>query len=139
MDGTRARPRLGRAVALVVASAVALIGLVVLIVAWTSVGTAAVRAGTQVDVPCLAAYDANTDGADVRFTMLPAQAICSWDVDGVREDVVFASAPTAVVNAAAIAALGGIGVTVGILVVAWRERRAEDERRARERRGDDLT
>ncbi|GIG40055.1 hypothetical protein Cph01nite_18170 [Cellulomonas phragmiteti] len=60
----------------------------------------------------------------IRYEALPARAVCVWDVDGERREVVVASVPAAVTVGALALAVGGIAGTVLVLVTARTARRA---------------
>ena len=106
-----------RALVLLVASGIALAGIVTLVVAWLSIGVTALDAGRVQTEPCLVAYEAGTHDAAVRYTAFPPQSLCTWTVDGAPREVVVASSPPAVVAAGLTAAvLGGAAVVVvGVL------------------------
>ena len=106
-----------RALVLLVASGVALAGIVTLVVVWLAVGVNALNAGRVQTVPCLVAYNAGTDGASVHYSAFPPQSVCSWTVDGSTQDVVVASgSPGIVAGGITATVLGGMTVVaVGIL------------------------
>ena len=106
-----------RALVLLVASGVALAGIVTLVVAWITIGVTALDAGRVQTEPCLVAYAAGTHDAAVHYTAFPPNSVCTWTVDGTALEVVVASSPPAVAAAGLSAAvLGGAGaVTVGVL------------------------
>jgi hypothetical protein len=112
----------GGAVALLVASGLAIVGIVALVVAFVSVGVQTLNASRTGDEPCLEAYAADTDGAYVHYRAFPPKSVCEWDVDGTREQVVVASAPGPLVAVGGVLALAGI-VTSAALVVVPRVRR----------------
>ena len=119
------RPGVGRALILFLASGAAIIGLVLLATAYVRIGSATLLASNAGDVPCLQAYADDAPGSHVRYTVAPPQAICTWDVDGASQEVVVASASTAVFAAGAVLALGGGAVCAGMfLVPRWRRSRA---------------
>ncbi|ADG74012.1 integral membrane protein [Cellulomonas flavigena DSM 20109] len=104
-----------RALVLLVCSGLALVGVVVLAVGWIGIGTATLQATAARTEPCLLAYVPGTT-AEVRYEVLPARAVCEWDVDGVRQEVVVASVPVAVTAPALLLALGGVAGTVAALL-----------------------
>ena len=106
-----------RALVLLVASGVALAGIVTLVVAWITIGVAALDAGRAQTEPCLVAYAAGTHDAAVHYTAFPPQSVCTWTVDDTAREVVVASSPPTIVAAGLTAAvLGGAGVVaVGVL------------------------
>lgn len=112
-----------RALALLVCSASAFVGVVVLAVGWIGIGTATLQATAARTEPCLLEYAPGTS-AEVRYEVLPARAVCEWDVDGVRQEVVVASVPPAVTGGALALAVGGIAGTAAVLVRARRPRAA---------------
>ena len=110
-----------RALVLLIASGIALAGLVTLIVVWVTLGVSALDAGRAQSDPCLVAYDANTADAAVRYTAFPPQSLCTWTVDGQPREVVVARAPTGVFAGALVATVLGAG-TVVVVAVAGRRR-----------------
>lgn len=112
---TRRRPRSRRrALALLVASGLALVGVLTLAVGWFTIGTTTLRASTTGEQPCLAAYEPGA-GVRIRYELLPARAVCAWDVDGTRQEVVVASVPTGVTAGAL--ALAGVGIAGTVAAV----------------------
>ncbi|MCC2315237.1 hypothetical protein [Cellulomonas xiejunii] len=112
-----------RALALLVASGLALVGLVVLAVGWLGIGMTTLRASAAGTEPCVAAYEGGA-GVQIRYELLPARSVCVWDVDGMRQEVVIASVPPAVTGGALVLALGGIAGTAAVLVRSRRPRAA---------------
>ncbi|MBO3095743.1 hypothetical protein [Cellulomonas dongxiuzhuiae] len=106
-----------RTLALLVASGLALVGVVVLGVGWAGIGITTLRASAAGSEPCLAAYEVGS-GVEIRYELLPARAVCVRDVDGTRQEVVVASVPTAVTVGGLVLALGGIAGTVAALLPA---------------------
>lgn len=104
-----------RALALLVCSGLAFAGVVVLAVGWIGIGTATLQATAARTQPCLLAYEPGTT-AEVRYEVLPARAVCEWDVDGVRQEVVVASVPVGVTATALAVALAGAAGTVASMV-----------------------
>jgi len=111
-----------RALALLVASGLALVGLVVLAVGWFGIGTTTLRASAAGTEPCVAAYEGGA-GVQIRYELLPARAVCVWEVEGTRQEVVVASVPVAVTAGALVLAVGGIAGTVAALRPARAARR----------------
>lgn len=105
-----------RPLVLLLASAAALVGLVILAVAYVGIGTATLRASSADSSPCLRAYAADLPGSHVRYTVFPPRSICTYDVDGVPTSVVVASAATATTGLGAILAVGGIATCAGVLL-----------------------
>jgi hypothetical protein len=119
-----ARPVAGsprRALVLLAASAVALAGMVTLVIIWTTVGVNALDAGQTQTVPCLVAYNAGTGGAAVHYSAFPPQSVCSWTVGGATQDVVVASGSTGLLAGGITAAVLG-GATVAVVGVLGRRR-----------------
>ncbi len=112
-----ARPSVGRALALLVASGAAIVGLVLLVVCYTGIGVSTLTSAKDDPHPCVQAYAAGTDSASVRYTAVPPRAICTWDVAGEPTEVVVASASPALFVTGAVLAVGGVLVCVGLLVV----------------------
>jgi hypothetical protein len=108
-----------RALALLVATGLGLVGVVMLLVAWVSVGVRTVGAGADAAPgTCLAAYEAREGGATVRFGIVPARAVCAWDVDGVRRETVVAAVPTGVVVGGLVLLVGGAAGTLAAALPA---------------------
>ena len=110
-----------RALVLLVASGLALAGILTLVVVWITVGVTSVGAGRAPTEPCLVAYAAGTDRATVRYTAMPPASVCSWTVDGVAREVVVASGSAGVVAGAVSAAVLG-AATVVVVGVQGRRR-----------------
>ena len=83
---------MGRALALLVGSGAAIVGMVLLVVCYTGIGVTTLTATKDDPDPCVEAYAAGTDSASVRYTVVPPKAICTWDVDGEPTEVVVAAA-----------------------------------------------
>lgn len=112
---TRRQPRSRRrAVQLLAASGVALAGVLTLAFVWLGLGVNALRLSATGEVPCLTASQ-TADDVRLAFELLPARAVCVHDVGGQRQEVVLASAPTAVVVGGIVLAVGGITGTVLVL------------------------
>lgn len=105
------------AFAILAATGAAIVGLVLLVVLWVSVGVRTLEASAAGGQPCLEAYDADEGDAEVSYHALPPQSVCSWEVDGVRQEVVVTSAPTALAATGAVLAGGGIVGAAALLVV----------------------
>lgn len=122
---TRRAPRSRRrALALLVCTGLAFVGVVVLAVGWIGIGTATLQATAARTEPCLLEYEPGRS-AEVRYEVLPARAVCEWDVDGVRQEVVVASVPVGVTATALAVALAGAAGTVAAMLpprAARRER-----------------
>jgi len=104
-----------RALALLVASGLALVGVVMLAVAWIGLGVRTLQASVTSGVPCLVAYEDDPDVA-VHFELLPARAVCVRDTGDERQEVVVATSPTAAVVGGLVLAVGGIAGTVTLLL-----------------------
>lgn len=111
----RRAPSRRRALALLVASGLALVGTITLGVVYAGIGVRTLRASVTAEEPCLVAYEQDAS-ARVRYTVLPPQGVCTWEVDGRRTDVVVASAPTALAVGAGTLALGGVAGVAAVLV-----------------------
>lgn len=118
-----AQPGVGRALALLVASGAAIVGLVLLVVCYTGIGVTSLSASKETPDPCVAAYAAGTDSASVRYTVVPPKAICTWDVAGEPTEVVVAEASTTLFAVGAVLAVGGGLTSLGLLVVPRVRRR----------------
>jgi hypothetical protein len=113
-----------RALALLVASGAAIVGMVLLVVCYTGIGVTTLTSAKDDMDPCIEAYSAGTDSASVRYTVVPPQAICTWDVDGEPTEVVVAAASVPLFTAGAVLAIGGVLVCGGLLIMARRSRQA---------------
>lgn len=113
----RGVPSRRRALALLVASGLALVGVITLGVVYAGIGVRTLRASVAGDQPCLVAYEDDAS-ARVHYTVLPPQGVCTWDVDGRRTEVVVASAPTSLAVGAGALALGGVAGVAAVLVTA---------------------
>ncbi|WP_028048846.1 hypothetical protein [Cellulomonas sp. URHD0024] len=113
-----------RPLVLLLASAAALVGLVILAVALVGIGTRTLQAAQAGDSPCLQSYAQDLPGSHVRYTAFPPRSICTFDVAGAPRSVVVASASPAAAGLGAVLALGGIAVCAGVLL-APRLRRAD--------------
>ncbi|WP_315094536.1 hypothetical protein [uncultured Cellulomonas sp.] len=125
-----AQPSVRRALALLVASGAAIVGMVLLVVVYTGIGVTTLTASNEDLDPCVAAYSAGTDSATVRYTVVPPQAVCTWDVAGESTEVVVASASTALFTAGAVLAVGGVLVCLVLLLGPWLQRRRSSTRPA---------
>ena len=117
-----AQPSVGRALALLVASGAAIVGMVLLVVCYTGIGVSTLTTSKDDPHPCVQAYAAGTDDASVRYTVVPPKAICTWDVAGQPTEVVVASASPALFTAGAVLALGGVLVSAVLLITGRRRR-----------------
>ncbi|MDC7120919.1 hypothetical protein OMK64_05170 [Cellulomonas fimi] len=106
-----------QALGVLVATGAAIVGIVVLVVLWSSVGARTLEASAAGGEPCLEAYAADDAGAEVSYGAMPPQAVCSWEVDGERQEVVVTAAPTALAVTATVLAVGGVIGAVALLVV----------------------
>jgi hypothetical protein len=106
----------GRALALLVASGAAIVGMVLLVVCYTGIGVTTLTSSKDDPDPCVQAYAAGTDDASVRYTAVPPKAICTWDVAGEPTEVVVAAASPALFAVGAVLAVGGVLVCVGLLL-----------------------
>jgi hypothetical protein len=111
-----AQPSVRRALALLVASGAAIVGMVLLVVCYTGIGVSTLSSSKDHPDPCVQAYAAGTDDASVRYTVVPPKAICTWDVEGEPTEVVVATASPALFTVGAVLAVGGVLVCVGVLI-----------------------
>ena len=112
-----------RSLVLLVASGAAIVGLVLLAIAFIGIGTKTLEMQQTSDSPCLQAYTQDLPGSDVRYTVFPPQSICTYDVDGTPTSVVVASASSVTAGLGWGLALGGGGVCLGILLAPRLRRR----------------
>ena len=112
-----------RPLTLLIASAAALVGLVLLAIAFVGIGTRTLQLSQTGDSPCLQAYSADRPGSHIRYTVFPPRSICTFDVDGESTEVVVAAASPGTAGLGALLAIGGAGVCAGVLL-APRLRRA---------------
>ena len=118
-----AQPSVGRALALLVGSGAAIVGMVLLVICYTGIGVTTLTTTKDDPHPCVEAYAAGTDSASVRYTAVPPQAVCTWDVDGEPTEVVVAAASVPLFTAGAVLAVGGVLVCVVLLIGPWVQRR----------------
>ena len=128
MTVAAAQPSVRRALALLIGSGAAIVGMVLLVICYTGIGVTTLTATKDDPDPCVEAYAAGTDSASVQYTIVPPKAICTWDVDGSRTEVVVAAASVPLFATGAVLAVGGV-LVCGVLVVGpWlQRRRARDE------------
>jgi len=113
---TRRPPRSRRrALALLVTSGLALVGVVMLAIAWFGLGVRALQASATGDEPCLVASETEPD-VSLHFELLPARAVCVQAAGDERQEVVVATSPTWVVAGGLVLAVGGIAGAVGTLL-----------------------
>lgn len=117
-----AQPSVRRALALLIGSGAAIVGMVLLVVCYTGIGVTTLTATKDDPDPCVEAYAAGTDSASVRYTVVPPQAICTWDVDGEPTEVVVAAASVPLFATGAVLAVGGV-LVCGTLLITGRRRR----------------
>ena len=123
MTVAAAQPSVRRALALLVGSGAAIVGMVLLVICYTGIGVTALTDTKNDPDPCVEAYAAGTGSASVRYTVVPPQAICTWDVDGEPTEVVVAAASVPLFAAGAVLAVGGVLVCGVLLVGPWLQRR----------------
>ncbi|WP_199732000.1 hypothetical protein, partial [Cellulomonas triticagri] len=119
--------------ALAAGAALAVAGLVTLVVVWAGLVTATLREGLDDDAAggagtCVAAAADGEGDAVLGSTIAPPEATCRWTVDGREEVVVLARGSQALVTGAAVAVGAGLLVVGGTSVVAARARRSARER-----------
>ena len=121
-----------RALVLLLASAAALVGLVILAVAFIGLGTKTLEVSETGDSPCLQAVAQALPGAHIRYTVVPPQSICTFDLAGTSTSSVVAATSPGVAGLGAGLALGGAAVCVGVLLAPRfrRERTASADRAA---------
>jgi hypothetical protein len=112
-----------RPLVLLLASGAAIVGLVILAVAFIGLSTRTLQVSQSGDSPCLRASSQDLPGSSIRYTVFPPQSICTFDDAGTPTSVVVASSSPAVAGLGAALALGGGAVCVGVLL-APRFRRA---------------
>ena len=119
-------PAMRRAVLMLVSTAAAIVGLVLLVAAWTNVAKTTIAATDAGDTPCLVAFGA-TDGplqqASVHYEIMPPASVCSWVVEGVQEDVVVADTSATTVTVALVLLVAGAAGTITLLVLSRRRAR----------------
>jgi len=130
MSVAAAQPSVRRALALLVASGAAIVGMVLLVVCYTGIGVSTLTSTTTDMNPCVAAWSEGTAAASVRYTVVPPQAVCTWDVAGEPTEVVVASASTPLFAAGAVLAVGGVVVCLVLLIGQWLQRRRSATRPA---------
>lgn len=115
-------PNVRRALAMLVATFLALVGIVMVAGVYVGVVASTSRATSDGDVPCLVAFSDGTDHAHVKYELAPPQSVCTWSPsDGSDARVVVAQGSTAVLGAGL--ALAGVGVAgVVVLLVSGRRR-----------------
>ncbi|MBO0921721.1 hypothetical protein J1G42_12890 [Cellulomonas sp. zg-ZUI222] len=117
---TRRRPRSRRrALLLLAASGVALVGVLTLAGVWLGLGVNALRVSATGEEPCLVASETDSD-VRIRFDLVPARALCVRETGTERDEVVLASAPTGVVVGGIVFAVVGVVGTVLVLLPARR-------------------
>ena len=124
MTVAAAQPSVRRALALLIGSGAAIVGLVLLVICYTGIGVSTLTSSKDDPHPCVQAYAAGTDDASVRYTVVPPKAICTWDVDGSQTEVVVAAASVPLFVTGAVLAVGGVLVCGGVLITARRSRQA---------------
>lgn len=122
-----------RAALLAGGAALALAGLVVLLVQWVLLVTGTLRTGLADEGTCVAAATAGEVGAEITTSALPPRAVCAWTVDGRVEETVLAERPAGLAAGAAVAAGVGAVVVLGVGAVALAERRRAERAAAVER------
>jgi hypothetical protein len=110
---TRA-PDVRRALALLVSSFLALVGIVMVAGVYVGLVASASRATADGDVPCLTAFSAGTDHAHVGYELAPPRAVCTWSPSGAEERVVVAQGSGVLLGVGL--GLAGVGVA-GVVVV----------------------
>jgi len=115
--GVVARPSLRRPLTLLLASGGAIVGVVLLLVAFLTVGTRSIAATQAGDVPCLEAVSDEVPGASVHNSPFPPRTTCTWSPsEGTRETVLVAQASAGSFWTGAVLFVGGVVTCVGVLV-----------------------
>lgn len=117
-----------RPLVLLIASAAALVGLVMLAVAFIGLGTKTLEVSETGDSPCLQAVAQELPGSKIHYTVVPPQSICTFDDSGTSTSVVVAAASPGTAGLGAALAVGGAAVCLGVLL-APRFRRERDRSR----------
>jgi len=120
-DARPTRASLVRPLVQLLASGAALVGIVLLLTSFVTLGTRSLDASESGDVPCLEAVSAEAVHARVDNGYLPPRATCTWFVDGELRTVVVAEPSATVFWAGLVLAAGGVLTCVGVLVAARRK------------------
>lgn len=125
-----------RAALLAGGAALALAGLVVLLVQWVLLVTGTLRTGLADEGTCVAAASAGDPGARIATSALPPRAVCVRTVDGRVEETVLAEGSGVLSAGAAVAAGVGAVVVLATGAVVLVERRRAERAAAERGRGD---
>ncbi|GEA80406.1 hypothetical protein ACT17Q_11800 [Cellulomonas sp. CW35] len=115
------RATLVRPLVLLVASAAALVGIVMLLTTLITLGSQSLDASESGDVPCLEAVSGSVQGASLDNAYLPPRATCTWLVDGAPQTVVVAQPSVPVFWVGLALAVVGV-VTCASVLLAGRRR-----------------
>ena len=116
-------PAVRRSLAMLVATGLAIAGLVTLVVLWLSMSRQTILATDSPTTPCLVEYAKEDSQAHVHYEILPPRSVCTWDSGAEQEETVVQPSEALAV-AAAVALVVGVGGTVALLVSDRRRSRA---------------
>lgn len=119
----RRRAGTGRAALLAGGAALAVVGLVVLLVQAIALVTGTLRTGLTDEGSCVAAATAGEDGAEIATSLLPPRSVCTWTVGGSPQETVLAEGSAPAMTAAVVAAAAGVTLVLGTAGVALVRRR----------------
>lgn len=119
----RRRAGTGRAALLAGGAALAVVGLVVLLVQAIALVTGTLRTGLADEGSCVAAATAGEDGAEIATSLLPPRSVCTWTVGGSPQETVLAEGSAPAMTAAVVAAAAGVTLVLGTAGVALVRRR----------------
>ncbi|MBD8059868.1 hypothetical protein IC607_12915 [Cellulomonas sp. JH27-2] len=117
-------PAVRRSLAMLVATGLAIAGLVTLVVLWLSMSRQTILATDSPTTPCMVEYAKEDSQAHVRYEILPPRSVCTWDVAGAEQEETVVQPSEALAVAAAVALVVGVGGTVALLVSDRRRSRA---------------
>ncbi|WP_029290161.1 hypothetical protein [Cellulomonas sp. HZM] len=121
-DQDERRRRVRRAAAMLAATGLAIVGLVLLVVGWLTVASHTLAATKDHSVPCLVAVNDDAPHSKVRYDVLPARSVCTWqDGDEVRS-VVIAQASGTLTTVAVTFAVVGVAGTLALVLTGRRRR-----------------
>lgn len=119
----RRRTSTARAALLAGGAALAVVGLVVLLVQGIALVTGTLRTGLADEGSCVAAATAGEDGAEITTSLLPPRSACTWTVGGRPQETVLAEGSAPAVTAAVVATAVGVTLVLGTAGVALARRR----------------
>ncbi|QZN86530.1 hypothetical protein [Cellulomonas sp. C5510] len=121
----RRRAGTARAALLAGGAALAVVGLVVLLVQGIGLLTGTLRTGLADEGSCVAAATAGEEGAEITTSLLPPRSVCTWTVGGSPHETVLAEGSAPAVTAAVVAAAVGVTLVLGTAGVALVRRRRD--------------